>query len=78
MNLWYNLPGVYMEHLVFKILKAKEAFTTEDFHMLIVLCEKLFKRNEDISLELGKSLENIDRLTKRVDFYRNATMRGVK
>ena len=66
-----------MDQIVFKIMKSKEVFTNEDIHMLIVLCERLFKRNEEMSLELGKSLENIDSLTRRVDFYRNVTIKGV-
>lgn len=66
-----------MEDLVFEALKAKKEYTAQDIHMLIVLCERLFKRNDEISLDFGKSLEQLDRLNKRIDFYRNVTMRGL-
>ena len=58
--------------------KTKTEFTAEDLHMLIVLCQRLFKRNQEIALELGKALENIDSLDRRLEFYRNTTMRTVK
>ena len=66
-----------MEDAVFKVLRAKKDYSAQDIHMLIVLCERLFKRNDELSLDLGKSLEQLDRLNKRVDFYRNVTMRGL-
>ena len=67
-----------MEDVVFKILKTKKDFTDQDIQMLIILCEKLFKRNEEISIELGKAFEQVDRLTKRLGFYRNVTMKEIK
>ena len=67
-----------MEDLIFKIINSKNEFSDADIHMLLVLCKKLFERNEEISLELGTALEKIDRLTERIEFYRNATMRGVQ
>jgi hypothetical protein len=77
MNLWYNLPGVYMEEFVFEILKNKRHFSPEDIHSLIVLCDRLFHRNKEIADELEKALGKIESLSNRVDFYRKTTMREI-
>ena len=67
-----------MEEEVFKILRAKRYFTPDDISSMILLCDRLFKRNREIAIELRLALENLGSVHRRLDFYRKATIKEIK
>jgi hypothetical protein len=75
---WYNLIwGLFMEEIVFKALKEKSHLNPEDIQSLLILCDRLFKRNEEISYNLKKALAKIDAMGNRLDFYRSMTIKEI-
>lgn len=65
-----------MEETVFKALKQKTYYSPEDIHSLLILCDRLFKRNEEIAYNLEKALAKIDAMGNRLEFYRSTTMKA--
>lgn len=67
-----------MEEEVFKILKARKYFSPQDIRSLILLCDRLFERNREISIELNAALKNLGMVHSRLDFYRKTTIKEIK
>ena len=59
----------------FEILKHKSKPSLQDFALLIVTVERLFRTNDDQAEELKKCLKSLDTLNSRLKWYRNTTMK---
>ena len=62
-----------MEKRVFKLLKSKKFRTHDDFTVLIVLCQELFDKNEEIERQFRGAFHRIIELEQRLSFYRSVT-----
>lgn len=66
-----------MDKEALEILKAKSVYTYDDVQMLIVLCDQLIKRNEDIHEFACATIKALQDANDRLDFYRDTTIKLV-